>query len=164
MTTIYVIQHGAWWKLPHELWHSMLEGGCLGYEHELPARCRLSRRPPLVEKVMSDGPDSEPTYAPRRDDVLVYSPVDWGPDDYFAALCDLDGKLAAQVPAASFLGDPVPCRECGEEAYPDKGARSFTCSACGATFEDEDGQHPPHAPLRPRPAGTRRRRDPPRRR
>lgn len=93
MTIIYVEQYGAWWKLTPEHWHGLLEGGCLGWGHELPSKFgRLTRRPPLVGVTYPDGPEGRPSYFARRDDVLVYRPLDWEPNDYFAALDDLVSK------------------------------------------------------------------------
>lgn len=90
---IYVQQYGAWWKFTPQVWRKICEGGARGEGHMLPPACMMRKRSPLVGVVQYG--DEQPTYYPLRDDVLVYSPLDWEPEDYASALKELNGTEGA---------------------------------------------------------------------
>lgn len=88
---IYVEQYGGWWKLTAKEWRTICEGGARGEGHMLPGKC-LKKRPGKVVGATDydDDGGGRPSYYARRDGILIYSPLDWEPEDYEMALQDLE--------------------------------------------------------------------------
>lgn len=87
MKTIYVEQYGAWWKLTQAEWQALCESGARGEGHLLPPDRELRHRPRRVGSINYGG--NRPSYFARKNDVLVYQPLDWEPENYQAALKEL---------------------------------------------------------------------------
>lgn len=91
---VYVENYGYWWKLSPDEWRVILEGGVKGDGHSLPDANALRRRSPLIGVFDPDDGMGKRSYYALRDDILVYSPLDWCQEDYRAALDELNAKMS----------------------------------------------------------------------
>lgn len=85
---VYVEQYDGWWRYSLAQWRKLLEGGIEGNGHVL-ENPMLRNRPRFI---YIDGNPGEVgrSYYTLRNDVIIYSPLDWETDDYRSALKDLD--------------------------------------------------------------------------
>lgn len=87
---VYVEQYGAWWKLSLDEWRQILASGAAGNGHTLPNERAMGRRSRLVGATDYGDGEGETSYYPKADGILIYSPLDWWPEDYESALQELN--------------------------------------------------------------------------
>jgi hypothetical protein len=87
MIQVYVEQYGYWWKLSLDQWKQIIQGAIKGDGYELPQSAQLKIRPRTVGATEYGG--ETPSYFSRREDVVIYSPLDWDTEDFKFALEEL---------------------------------------------------------------------------
>jgi hypothetical protein len=95
---IHVEQFEGWWKLSPDEWRELLKGGIEGNGHELPRTRMLKRRSRHVGATDYGDGEGRNSYFARRDGILIYSPLDWEPENYADALAELDELTGEQAP------------------------------------------------------------------
>jgi hypothetical protein len=96
--SIFVVQYGGWWKLTPDEWTQICRDGMTGDGYMLPRHRTITRRSPLVGATDYNDGEGRTSYYPLRDDVLVYTPLDWEPEEFGEALKELDKKMAKSTP------------------------------------------------------------------
>jgi hypothetical protein len=87
---IYAQHYGVYWfSLTIDEWRECLRTGIAGESHMMPKYSALQRRP---KHIRCEGVPGSPqaSFWSTRDDVLLYSPLDWEIDDYKDALEELN--------------------------------------------------------------------------
>lgn len=94
--TIYVTQYGCWWRLTPEQWRQVCIDGQTERGYVLPARAAVKRRP-ARDVGVTDYKDNAPqSFYARRDDVRVFTPLDWEPSEFADAIHELDAATGSK--------------------------------------------------------------------
>lgn len=92
---IYIGNYGYCWKLTEDQWRTVIAGALRGEGYDLSPYRELQRPPRWTYQ------DENGRRYSTRNDRTYYEPLDWGPEDFTAALEELDQAASGSSSGAA---------------------------------------------------------------